>query len=291
MKRPSHFMLLFLVVVAAPLFIWGQQSPGTNSPAKKTSGNRLLNRGKGDFLPVTRQQPKQQGRETTAKPSGQASGLGTGLASGLGTGPGAVGSGMGPGLGGPWTVFGQVFREDVNGARHSSRPRVDLELVSIALGGQSGAALQSPVLNPSGEYSISGLQPGLYRLRAMPARESQDNLPIAVDFELPAPKAPDGQAKLKQDVVLPYPRTLFGTLETRAKAPRPGLTISVSETGMHRGTAVSDQTGGFAIHGVGHGPFDILVRDENGGNIPAKVAAPVRDSSDRSRVEVAVLVP
>jgi hypothetical protein len=257
MKRPSQFMLLFLLLVATPLFVWCEQpAPGKSRPG------RVINRGRGDMPAAARSDT--EARQPAAAP-----------------------------VTGVWTLFGTVYREaEPGGERQMPGAPIGLELVPLSAGRTTGLSLLSTSVDAKSCFRMEGLHPGKYRVRALPERESAAFLPVAVDVALPATsleKAAKAQS-MRQDLTLPYPRALNGTLRRKDNTPRCGLTVSVSETGIHRGTAVSDQEGAFRIEGVGAGPYEILVRTEAGAPLPVEIEA-VPQAADKSAVGVAVVVP
>ena len=162
-----------------------------------------------------------------------------------------------------------------------------LELIPLGIGPHATAGLQSMITTPNGGYSWVGLFPGAYRLRALPARDSSSHLAVAVEVELP-----DGSAdshELHRDILLPTPRLLQGLLRTKANHPPVGIRISVSEIGLHRGTAVCDADGTFEIAQVGVGPFEFQVRANDGTPVPVETVE--RAHSESGTVQVAVVIP
>lgn len=263
MRRPSHFMLVFLIVVGTTLMLWGEKISPDKVLSKTPPGDDghkalLVDRGRGDFVadPASSSSssaPKQKAADAVH---------------------------------GPWTLFGYVQREGDEAAKIALG--IGLELVPVGTGPHAGQALQSTVTGTNGAYSWAGLFPGSYRLRALP--NDAAHLALAVDLELPGTAADlaDSEARFRQDLVLPRPRKMHGRLAS-GNAPRGGLTVSVSETGLHRGTAVANADGVFEIAGVGKGPFDFQVRTKEGQSIPVTDVR-TEDIGD-TEAKVAVMLP
>ncbi|MCA8972344.1 MAG: hypothetical protein KDC95_21330, partial [Planctomycetes bacterium] len=155
-----------------------------------------------------------------------------------------------PALRGPWTLHGRVLGESVSGT--DAIVHVGLELVPLGDGRHTSQALLSTRTTENGTYAWDGLLPGQYRLRALPAEEHGSHLAVAVDVELPETK--EAKKDAEHDVILPLPRTMHGIVRSRLDLPKSFARISISETGLHRGTAVLDRAGKFTIERVGPGP-------------------------------------
>ncbi len=246
-------MFLFAAVLAGTLLLCEDPVVPESAvlPGGRATAPKVLNRGRGDFAATV--PATKAGR--SAEPSK-----------------------------GPWTLSGTVKRE---GETLPLAAALGLELIPLGIGPHATAGLQSMITTPNGGYSWVGLFPGAYRLRALPARDSSSHLAVAVEVELP-----DGSAdshELHRDILLPTPRLLQGLLRTKANHPPVGIRISVSEIGLHRGTAVCDADGTFEIAQVGVGPFEFQVRANDGTPVPVETVE--RAHSESGTVQVAVVIP
>lgn len=251
MKRPSQFMLLFLAVAGATFALGGEELTPTKPVylgEPKDEAPRIVARGHADDSP----------RAVEFESS----------------------------LRGPWTLEGNVFGERQDG--QGLALRVGLELVPLGEGRHTSQALLSTVSSDDGTYRWVGLQPGNYRIRALPGRDDAEHLAIALDLELP--ETTRDEDKLQQDLVLPYPRTMLGSVQNRDERPQAGAKISISETGLHRGTAVVDATGRFKIDRVGPGPWEFLLRGSKGDTLPVENVT-TNPVSTPTAVEVAIVTP
>lgn len=266
MKRPSQFMLAFLVLVGTPLFLLGEKP--TPVKLEQMPVPRLLDRGKQPPLPTAKKQKAPATRPDTA----------------------TIGRG-------PWTVFGTITGEATGGSRAANEAAfagIGLELVPVGAGRNLGSTLSTMIVGPNGSYSWAGLVPGAYQLRARPEVQSGSaacsHLGIAVDVELPdVGKVDGGEHRFRQDVLLPLARTLKGSILSASRKPRSGVTVSVSETGVLRGTAVSGRDGTFEIERVGRGPYEVELRSDDGKALPVDGIETATDEDGDPRIEVAVL--
>ncbi len=156
-------------------------------------------------------------------------------------------------------------------------PRVKLELVPLGKGGHSSQGILSVVSNQNGRFQVSNLIPGKYMLRALPNDGIHVSKAIALEISANPSKgislAGSPRPTYNRDVLLPLPRKMLGHLKTSPSAKkedpdRSGFWISVSENGLHRGTAKTDQEGAFQLNAVGTGPYDFTLRDQDGEVLP-----------------------
>ncbi len=188
-------------------------------------------------------------------------------------------------LRGPWTLRGRVTGEAATG--EETAMAVGLELVPIGEGRHVKQALLSGRTDANGGYAWDGLLPGQYRLRALPGVEASSHLAVAVDLELSETK--ELRQEAEHDVLLPLPRTMRGVVRDKNDQPVKGSRISISETGLYRGSAVVDASGSFTIDRVGLGPWEIKLREEGGRSLPVTQVLQQRASTDI--IEVAVVTP
>ena len=78
---------------------------------------------------------------------------------------------------------------------------------------------------------------------------------------------------------------------TRAREPRSGVTVRISETGMLRGSAVSRTDGTFEIPRVGQGPYEIEVHTDSGKSLSVDGVSTETGEDGDPRIEVAILRP
>lgn len=254
LKSPSHFMLLFLVVAGSALVLGGEEL----TPTKPV----YLGKPKpADDAPriVSRGHADDSPRKVEFEES----------------------------LRGPWTLQGRIFGEAPNGDARALR--VGLELVPLGEGRHASQALLSTVSSDDGAYRWEGLLPGQYRVRALPQREDSAHLAVAFDLELP--ETTESSEQHEQDLKLPYPRTMHGSVSAKDDTPRAGTRVSVSETGLHRGTAVVDAEGRFRVDRVGPGPWKFRVRDKLGASLPIAQVSSKPSSTDSTGIEVAIVTP
>lgn len=267
-------MLVFLVAVGTPLFLWGEQlEPSTPAFQEEMHPHaRLLDRGRGELA-----EAREKGEAPAVLPRG--------ARKTTGTTPDDRPLGRGP-----WTLFGTIRPEGTAAA--STIGGIGVEL--LPLGNRPlGAPLLHKIAGPAGSFRCTGLFSGAYRLRAVLDANCTSHLPIAVDVELPAIEKNGERAadyELRRDLTLPVPRPMKGAVFTRGRKPRAGVLVRVSETGLHRGTAVSGSDGTFEIAAVGPGPFEIEVRDDSGQSVPVEGIETAKLLT-AERVEVAILIP
>ena len=110
---------------------------------------------------------------------------------------------------------------------------------------------------------------------------------VAVDVELPETK--EAKKDAEHDVILPLPRTMHGIVRSRIDLPKSFARISISETGLHRGTAVLDRAGKFTIERVGPGPWEIKLREESGAALA--ISEVQQKNLTHDLIEVAIVTP
>lgn len=178
---------------------------------------------------------------------------------------------------------------------------VNLELTWMGEGATTGQGILSSTTDRLGRFDFKDLQPGAYRLRAIPEDKDDIHLPIAVDLQIPEreEQSPGEQPRFPvSELILPLPRNMQGSLAWAKPAPgtaktakhspmaMEGVRVSVSEVGLNRGSAVVDAKGKFKIEGVGDGPYTIQLRNPEGNNIQILEAKP----SPQSKGEVAMMI-
>lgn len=252
MKRPSQFMLAFLVVAGSALMIGGEDL----EPTKPV----ILGKEPSDAPKIVSRGVANDSTDTTSSFEK---------------------------LRGPWKLHGKILGE-VAGSEDLAL-MVGLELVPIGEGRHANQTLLSTVSNAEGSYRWEGLLPGQYRIRALPRQEDAEHLAISMDFMLPETSA--DSVSHEQDLLLPYPRTMRGNVRSADNAQdAEGARVTVSETGMHRGTAIVDANGSFTIERVGPGPWDFLVREKSGKQVDASIRT-LPESGDPSTIQVAIVTP
>jgi hypothetical protein len=314
MTKPSHFMFGLLVAFGATAALLGSRIvPETGRlpfeseaeaarkearyAQRQRASGRMLDPGRGEF--VAPRQDVLAGGPT--QPAGVASTSGANPESGEqpSATSGPTEANVAPG----WRLHGTVRLED--GSKNAAQIpwAVAIQLDPVGSGAHSSEGPARVDCAEDGSYSLEGLLPGLYRLRATPRiasnmASSEDSapeaLPVAMDIDLPrlnvgSPKqAKQLQKNWPQDLVLPQPRRLFGRI-FRSNEPRPGVRVAVHEMGMKRGQAVSDENGRFEIAGVGTGPWRFELEDAEGQELTVdKVNA--SDDFDKRRIEASVVV-
>ncbi len=172
---------------------------------------------------------------------------------------------------------------------------VKLELVPLGKGAHSSQGILSLFSGNEGEFRFKGLLPGRYILRALP-RDGK-HLSKAIALEIPR-KKPDTSTNTplgERTLVLPFPRKMLGKVLRKSASPEGGqdrkhFWISVSENGLHRGTAQTDPKGNFHIDSVGKGPYDFTLRDQDGEVLPVQEVSQHTDPEKHS-VLVSLITP
>ena len=172
---------------------------------------------------------------------------------------------------------------------------VKLELVPLGKGAHSSQGILSLFSGNGGEFRFEGLLPGRYILRALP-RDGK-HLSKAIALEIPR-KTPDTSTNTplgERTLVLPLPRTMLGKVLRKGASPRDGqdqkrFWVSVSENGLHRGTAQTDPKGNFHLDSVGKGPYDFTLRDQDGEVLPVQEVSQHADPEKHS-VLVSLITP
>jgi len=173
---------------------------------------------------------------------------------------------------------------------------VNIELIWMDQGTTAGLGVMSSNTDDKGNFGFKDLKPGAYRLRAIPEDKDSLHLPIAIDLQIPELEelSPGEQPRFPiSELVLPLPRSMQGVCawaealtdgssestegnksveSTQNPLALDGLTISVSEVGMFRGSAVADAKGNFRIEGVGEGPYTVRIRSPQGNDVPVVTA-------------------
>ncbi len=273
MRRPSQWMLAFVVVAGGVFGVFGDRLTPRPTASRTTAESSRQHAAR--QLRSAESAVATNDLATTTEPTGDRP-----------TQP-AVGPG-------PWILRGLVRRECAD-----STPElgvgVGLELVPVGSGRHTAQALLSTTSDPTGAYQWAGLLPGTYRVRALPDRASTQHLPIAYDVELPKSRdrTPGATSLLERDVLLPIPRTLQGSIANTESAPLGPVLVSISETGMHRGTATADPDGNFTIDGVGTGPYEVRVRTQAGKSVKIAHIETVQaeEPNGSPRIAIAVALP
>lgn len=267
MRRPSHFMLLFLVCVGTPLCIWGDDlAPEDPTGESKKWLPRLLDRGRQIDAPADPAPEASAPAQAERREDQHSATVG------------------------PWILCGNVVGESSQSGS-LLQGAIGLELVPVGDGHPQGDTLLTTIAGPEGGFRWAGLHPGAYRVRAIPSpNDAASHLDVAVSLELPEPNgAEDEDRTFRQDLMLPRPRRLQGAITTPGKLPKAGVTVHVSESGLHRGTAISKVDGTFEIDRVGLGPFEVEVRTNAGAALPVHGVQASKAKSDG--VRLAVVVP
>jgi len=175
--------------------------------------------------------------------------------------------------------------------------RVKLELVPLGKGEHTSQGILSFFSKTEGTFRFPQLIPGKYMLRLLPNDGRHLSRAIALDIpnirsqgKTPKRSSPP---KIEKEILLPLPRTMLGKL--KAKESIKGLDqrsfwISVSENGLHRGTAKTDPSGAFQLDAVGTGPYNFTLRDQDGETLPVQQTAMSQDPQ-RHRVLVSLITP
>ena len=178
-------------------------------------------------------------------------------------------------------------------------PRVKLELVPLGKGRHSSQGILSFASKEDGLFQVGRMIPGRYMLRALP--NDGKHLSKAIAVEVPAspagndPKEGSATPRYEQEILLPLPRKMLGHLKPGNPTKKEGLDrrgfwISVSENGLHRGTAKTDQEGAFQLNGVGTGPYDFTLRDQDGEVLPVNQIS-VHPDPAHHKVQVSLSTP
>ena len=267
MRRPSQFMLLFLVCVGTPLCIWGDDiAPEDPTGESKKWLPRLLDRGRQIETPADSASESPAPEQDDRREDQHSATVG------------------------PWTLCGNVVGEpNLSGSPLSGA--IGLELVPVGEDHPQGDTLLTAIADPQGGFRWAGLHPGPYRVRAIPSpNDAANHLDVAVSLELPKPSGAEEEDRtFRQDLMLPRSRRLQGAITTSGKQPKAGVTVHVSESGLHRGTAVSKVDGTFEINRVGLGPFEVEVRNDAGAAVPIQGVQASKAKQDQ--VRLAVVVP
>ena len=185
-------------------------------------------------------------------------------------------------------LVGNIWRELWNvdkkaTAMSAAGLTVNLELVSTEV---DAAKRPSPIFSTcdaQGMYAMPEIPSGRYRLRALLPDDSE-NLSISLELEIPesAPKEQDshGNDELRQDILLPYHRTMRGTLVSKNGSNLTGIKISVREGGIDRGSVIVDEEGKFSLPKVGKGPFEFNLQGQKGSAISLE-SVKTEDESQR----------
>ncbi|PIE24824.1 MAG: hypothetical protein CSA62_03065 [Planctomycetota bacterium] len=293
MTKPSHYMFGLIVLFGAGAALLGDeilplkgQLPfeGQKELARKEelfakrqrAMGRMIDEGRGDFRPGHAKRPSQASSLAERSSSEPIKEGGVRVAA--------------------WHMSGKVRIETGEESSLAQLPwPVALQLVPIGKGAHQQQGTVTAACQPSGEYELDGLLPGLYRLCALPKLETESEisaLPITMDLDLPridpASVRPGQQKRWPQNLVLPQPRRLFGRI-FQGNKPSAGVRVAVHETGIFRGRAVSDENGRFEIPGVGSGPWRFALADAEGHDMEVdKVNA--KDDFAQRRVEASVVV-
>jgi hypothetical protein len=291
-SRPSHYQITFLVIFLG--IAWGTSGEKWFRRYQTPSLNRGLSQ-KGEkfqkgFVKIGKARPKRTSERSNT----------------------AV------------DYCGRVLGEIAGNPNTESTPKgsplskVKLELVPLGKGDHSSQGILSFFSGKEGEFRFSKLLPGRYILRALPT--DGKHLSKAISFEIPKQAFPTTKPRtnpglqsshselsdpnkalsasptqLDQEIILPLPRKMLGHLSTEKNSQKTGVDqrgywISVSENGLHRGTAQTGPKGIFFLNGVGTGPYDFTLRDQDGEVLPVKETS-LKPDAKHQKVLVSLITP